>query len=72
MTDVDIDAKIECYQCYKVCEEIYQIKVIDEVGKMTFEKVCTEKCASEVKHEIYHLHKRRAEEVRDCSIQKLK
>jgi hypothetical protein len=61
-----------CYQCRGECKEIYQIKVIDEVGKMSFEKICSEECALEVQEELYILHKTRADDVRNCLIQKLK
>lgn len=63
---------MECYQCYKDCEEVYQVKVIDESGKMSFEKVCSEECALEVKEELYHLHKDRADNVYHQVIQRLK
>ncbi|AJD29300.1 hypothetical protein N496_19300 (plasmid) [Clostridium botulinum A2B3 87] len=61
-----------CYQCCGECKEIYQVKVIDEKGKMTFEKVCSEKCASEVIQVLYNLHKQRADDVKNQVIQKLK
>jgi hypothetical protein len=61
-----------CYQCYGECKEIYQVKVIDKVGKMTFEKVCSEECALEVKQELYYLHKNRAENMNNQQIQRLK
>ncbi|ACA57390.1 MULTISPECIES: hypothetical protein [Clostridium] len=66
------DGQQACYQCYGECKEIYQVKVIDEKGKMTFEKVCSEECASEVIQELYYLHKQRGDDVKNQVIQKLK
>lgn len=63
---------MECYQCYKQCEEVYKVKVIDEIGKMSFERTCSEECALEVQEEMYELHKNRAEEVNNQIIQRLK
>jgi hypothetical protein len=39
---------------------------------MTFEKVCSQECASEVIQELYHLHKNRADDMKNQQIQKLK
>lgn len=66
------EGKQVCYQCYGECKEIYQVRVIDEVGKITFEKVCSEECASEVIQELYHLHKNRADNMKSQQIQKLR
>lgn len=63
---------MKCYQCHKECaDSLYQIKVIDETGKMTFEKVCSEECASEVIQEAYYLHKSRADDMKHQQIQKI-
>jgi len=46
--------------------------MIDEKGKMTFEKVCSEDCATEVQQELYHLHNNRAEEMLHQQFQRLR
>jgi hypothetical protein len=63
---------LKCYQCYKDCDDIHQVMVIDEVGKKSYEKVCSEECGEEVRQELYHLHKRRADSVQNQVIQRLK
>ena len=62
---------IKCYQCHRECKKIYQVKVIDEIGKTTYEKVCSEECALEVKEELYYLHKKRANDMKEQLIQRL-
>lgn len=61
-----------CYQCHKECEELYQVKVIDKNGKLSFEKVCSEECGSEVIDKFYHIHLNRAEEVNRQIVQRLR
>lgn len=62
-----------CYQCGADCKDhLYQVKVIDEIGKVSHEKVCSENCAIEVKQEVYLIHQNRADEIKNQKIQKLR
>ncbi|MCK1999969.1 hypothetical protein MZM54_01050 [[Brevibacterium] frigoritolerans] len=59
-------------RCNKEYEEIYQVKLIDPTGKLTYEKVCSVKCAEEIQEDLYHLHQNRADDMKNQVFQKLK
>lgn len=66
---------MECEYCGEIIDDnepIYQVKVYEKDGTLSFLKVCSERCAEAAKNKSYEIHKNRADSVKNQEIQKLR
>ena len=52
-------------------EDCYQVMIYTKEGKQEFVKTCSHECAEETRHKSFVLHQRRADDVINCSIQRM-
>lgn len=63
----------KCYLCNQILEHEYRVKIIDTSnGHGEFVSCCSMECAEMLKENNADIHKFRYEDVKKCSIQRLK
>lgn len=65
----------KCVACGRVGNEgdlFFQVKIITCDGQILFVPACSEQCAINTKEQNYLLHLKRADEIKNCSVQKMK
>lgn len=73
--DEEDKEEMECEYCGEIIEDnepIYQVKIYEKDGKLSFLKVCSERCAEVAKNKSYEIHKNMADNVKNQEIQKLR
>jgi ribosomal protein L24E len=73
--EVEDEEAMECEYCGEIIEDnepIYQVKIYEKDGTLSFLKVCSERCAEVAKNKSYEIHKNMADNVKNQEIQKLR